>query len=53
MTVVHDDIHLAQFLYTDDGRMKLNDFNRAEVMLYDEEKEEYCYYRNGRGGGNW
>lgn len=51
--IVHDDIQLCQFLYTQDGRMKLNDFNRAEVMLFDEKSGEYCRYRNGEGPGNY
>ena len=24
----------------------------AQIMLYDEENEEYCMYRNGRGQGD-
>jgi serine/threonine protein kinase len=32
--IVHDDISLSQFLASKDGFMKLNDFNRAEVMLW-------------------
>jgi len=59
--IVHDDIQLSQFLLTFDGRgkefdssqqiVKLNDFNRAEVMLFDEENQEYCRYRTGPGNG--
>eukprot|EP00543_Licmophora_paradoxa_P000828 CAMPEP_0202458468 /NCGR_PEP_ID=MMETSP1360-20130828/25669_1 /ASSEMBLY_ACC=CAM_ASM_000848 /TAXON_ID=515479 /ORGANISM="Licmophora paradoxa, Strain CCMP2313" /LENGTH=503 /DNA_ID=CAMNT_0049079031 /DNA_START=636 /DNA_END=2147 /DNA_ORIENTATION=- len=51
--IVHDDIQVSQFLFTPDGFIKLNDFNRAEIMLYDEEKQEYCRYRNGKGNGNY
>lgn len=51
--IVHDDIQMSQFLYTTEGYIKLNDFNRAEIMLYDDEKEEYCKYRNGNGHGNY
>jgi hypothetical protein len=29
-----------------------NDFNRAEIMLYDEDNQEYCQYRNGIGSGD-
>ena len=50
--IVHDDIQLSQFLYDEKGRIKLNDFNRAEVMLYNEEDQEWCRYRNGPGSGN-
>lgn len=51
--IVHDDIQLAQFLKTPDGILKLNDFNRAEVMLFDEDQSRYCGYKNGKGGGNY
>jgi len=50
--IVHDDIQLCQYLITEDGRMKLNDFNRAEVMLWDIDEEEYCKYYNGYVYGN-
>jgi serine/threonine protein kinase len=50
--LVHDDIQLPQFLFTGDGHLKLNDFNRAEPMLYDEEHGEYCRYRNNPGHGD-
>ncbi|EEC44441.1 predicted protein [Phaeodactylum tricornutum CCAP 1055/1] len=51
--IVHDDIQMPQFLLTADKRIKLNDFNRAEVMLFDEENNEYCKYRNNPGHGDW
>jgi serine/threonine protein kinase len=50
--LVHDDIQLPQFLIKDNGHLKLNDFNRAEPMLYDEENHEYCRYRNNPGHGD-
>ena len=50
--IVHDDIQLSQFLLTADGKVKLNDFNRAEVMLWDEKDKEYCRYRNYPGNGD-
>jgi len=60
--IVHDDIQLPQFLMTSDGKdkvfnsselvIKLNDFNRAEIMLFDEKNHEYCRYRNGAGNGD-
>jgi serine/threonine protein kinase len=51
--IVHDDVQLAQFLYTsnDKTQIKLNDFNRAEFMLWDDEKQQYCDYQNGKGHG--
>jgi serine/threonine protein kinase len=30
-----------------------NDFNRMEVMYFDEENQEYCRYRNNPGHGPW
>ena len=58
--IVHDDIKLDQFLMTttttksnkDHVRVKLNDFNRAEGMMYDHKHQEYCKYRNGEGRGD-
>ena len=49
--IVHDDIQLSQFLFTQDMHLKLNDFNRAEIMLWDEMNQEYCKYRNHVGMG--
>lgn len=37
---VHDDVQLCQWLRTRDGKLKLGDFNRAEVMDFDREKGE-------------
>lgn len=53
--IVHDDIQLCQYLWTEeDGiNVKLNDFNRAEIMLWDETDQRYCKYKNGRGHGDW
>ena len=50
--IVHDYIQLVQFLIDSQGNMKLNDYNRAVVMLYDEERGEYCKYVNGGAYGN-
>jgi hypothetical protein len=51
--IVHDDVQLVQWLVTEDHEhLKLNDFNRAEVMLYDETNQEYCKYRNNPGNGD-
>mmetsp|Transcript_32250 Transcript_32250/g.94946 ORF Transcript_32250/g.94946 Transcript_32250/m.94946 type:complete len:622 (-) Transcript_32250:116-1981(-) len=49
--IVHDDIDLGQYLRTPDGRIKLNDFNRAKIQLWDPTKQEYCKYYNGHIGG--
>lgn len=51
--IVHDDIQLSQFLLNKDKSiLKINDFNRAEFMFWDEENQEYCTYKNGPGQGN-
>lgn len=50
--IVHDDIQLSQFLMSSSGQLKLNDFNRAEIMLWNDKDQEYCKYRNHPGGGD-
>jgi serine/threonine protein kinase len=50
--LVHDDLKLGQFLRASDGSIKLNDFNRAEAMLWDIDNHEYCKYFNGVGRGD-
>jgi hypothetical protein len=49
---VHDDVQLCQWLRGKDHKLKLGDFNRAEIMDYDPVKKEYCRYNNGRAYGN-
>ena len=49
--IVHDDIDLGQYLRTPDGRIKLNDFNRAKIQLWDPVQKKYCKYYNGYIGG--
>ena len=50
--MVHQDIQLSQFLFNSDKSLvKLNDFNRAEFLLWDEDEEKYCLYHEGRGMG--
>ncbi len=44
---------LGQFLFNSDKSLiKLNDFNRAEFLLYDEKGHKYCKYSEGKGGGD-
>lgn len=51
--IIHDDVQLAQYLFNADFTMlKLNDFNRAEFPLFNEQTNEYCLYTNGHGHGN-
>mmetsp|Transcript_2823 Transcript_2823/g.5888 ORF Transcript_2823/g.5888 Transcript_2823/m.5888 type:complete len:687 (-) Transcript_2823:20-2080(-) len=51
--IVHDDVQLCQWLHTTDGRLKLGDFNRATIMQWDVENEEYCKFNNGEAYGNY
>jgi len=52
--IVHQDVQLSQYLTSSDKkRVKLNDFNRAEFMLWDDKGNEYCKYAEGHGNGNW
>ena len=50
--IVHDDVQLCQWLHDKDGKLKLGDFNRAEVMLWDEKSNKYCKYTNGKAFGD-
>eukprot|EP00531_Pseudo-nitzschia_arenysensis_P014485 CAMPEP_0116135316 /NCGR_PEP_ID=MMETSP0329-20121206/11126_1 /TAXON_ID=697910 /ORGANISM="Pseudo-nitzschia arenysensis, Strain B593" /LENGTH=626 /DNA_ID=CAMNT_0003630109 /DNA_START=178 /DNA_END=2055 /DNA_ORIENTATION=- len=51
--IVHDDVQVAQFLKTPDGRLKFGDFNRATILKYDSKHEVYCQYStSGRGWRN-
>ena len=51
--IVHQDVQLSQYLLSSDGKtVKLNDFNRAEFMLWDDNKGTYCKYGEGGGNGN-
>ena len=50
--ISHCDIQPAQFFLTwGTHEMKLSDFNRAEVLLWDPGYEGYCRFDNGRGHG--
>lgn len=43
--IVHGDFSLSQLLLGG-THLQLNDFNRAEIMLYDANSESYCPYIN-------
>jgi hypothetical protein len=45
--IANVDVQIGQFCRGKDGLVKILDFNRAEVMLYDEEQGEYCRLENG------
>ena len=43
--IVHQDLKLDQLLWNEDKTMiKLNDFNRAEMMFWNDKDNEYCQY---------
>lgn len=45
--IANVDVQIGQFCRGRDGLIKILDFNRAEVLMYDEEREEYCPFSNG------
>jgi len=45
--IANVDVQIGQFCRGKDGLIKILDFNRAEVLLYDEEQEQYCTFSNG------
>lgn len=47
--IVHDDVHLAQWMRAKDGALKVGDFNRAIIVDWDEEKQEYCKFSRTSG----
>ena len=48
--IVNVDVQLGQFFKGQDGKIKIVDYNRAEPLLYDRKKEEYCRWANGSPG---
>lgn len=51
--IVHDDVHMGQFLLTSDlQHVKIQDFNRGEILLWSEKQNKYCTYKNGKGHGD-
>jgi len=50
--IVHDDVQLCQWLADSNGHLKLGDFNRAEMMGWNEKYKSYCRYENGYVNGN-
>ena len=51
--IVHGDVQLCQWLKKRDGTIKLGDFNRAEILFWDEDNERYCKHTNWGGYGNY
>jgi serine/threonine protein kinase len=50
--IVHNDLQLSQFLLDSNDDIKLNDFNRGEIMFWNEKDQEYCKYKNNPGKGD-
>jgi hypothetical protein len=51
-TIAHTDIKPDQFLYQD-GYYKLNDFNRARFLMWNQDENKQCGFKVGRNGGIW
>lgn len=52
--IIHNDVQMSQFLLNyHKSRLKFNDFNRAEMPLFDQEQNRYCRYKSGHGHGTW
>ena len=45
--IANVDVQIGQFCRGNNGMIKILDFNRAEVMLYDENYGQYCRFENG------
>jgi serine/threonine protein kinase len=48
----HFDIQMGQYLFNEDGHLKLSDFNRAGPLMWNEAEQEYCRFWMGSAGGN-
>ena len=40
---MHGDFHFPQWSYSLGGEIKLNDFNKASILTFNEKEGEYCY----------
>lgn len=50
--IVHNDIQLQQWLRTNEGILKLGDFNRASIPDWNIKENSYCKYSTGAAFGN-
>ena len=48
--IVHQDINPEQWLVARDGSVKLNDFNIAEISLWDDAAQKFCTRKGVYGG---
>jgi len=46
--IVHDDAKLDQYLCTNRNKLKLNDFNEAEIMFFNNVTKQCCKFKNGK-----
>jgi len=46
--IVNHDLSLAQWLWNDDGIMKLNDFNKARMPQWNPSRQEYCTFKSAQ-----
>jgi serine/threonine protein kinase len=49
--IIHGDIHPVQWLRSKDGKLKLNDFNNAEILDWNRKEKSYCKADRGSWGG--
>jgi len=52
-TIAHTDIKPDQWLLGPDGHYRLNDFNRARFLGWDQEENVTCPFRVGKNPGIW
>lgn len=50
--IVHGDVHPVQWLQSPEGKLKLNDFNNAEILDWNKNKMRSCKTNRGSWGGN-
>ena len=48
--IVHGDVNIEQWLVDDQGRIKLNDFNLAEILPWNDESQQYCPFKRKYDG---
>ena len=49
--IVHHDVQIVQYLLDENQHVIMSDFNRADPLLYDKSKEEYCKVQLGVANG--
>jgi serine/threonine protein kinase len=49
--VVHADVNIEQWLLNNHGDLKLNDFNLAEILPWNDQTQQYCPFATRYDGG--